>query len=518
MSKRVFLAICGILLAFLFLGSTAAAADKESGGETAEFEMREVSVFEKTDITYRPLTRGASVSCSNEPDKAVHAYPKLYSRKPLYGKLELDRNKSGGKSIEYYFVLDESGATPAEEKNGGKKPEEPTPEKSLLQSILEKLMAAEKANKPKGTHEKNPNISKYNRLILDVNRDLDLTNDPVVRPMQDPKSLADSIAQASQVFDYLDLDVDYGPGTGVRPFRVLPYFVTYEYDHTTHSLMNFLAPTARKGRIKIGNHEYDALLAQSYVVSGRFDRPWTSLYLKPVDPEDKLASHGFAGDSLKTAYQIDGQLYTFSATPLGDKLIVKPYRGDYGILKIGPGGRDIKDLSISGSLRSENMDVGFGPNPVKPGEMGKEESEYKLPVGDYYPTYLWVKFGRLQVGLSDNYHLEGGGRSYTLRPRTFFIKIRKDEPFTFDFSNTPKVLFASLPKDATYKPGDQIEVKAVLIDPVCDFMIRDLDDTTRKSGNDGNHPMSGRAQSLAPLVTIMDSAGKKVSEGTMPFG
>ena len=517
MTRKAFFALKGMLLVFLFLGSAASFAadeDKKTGGEESVFEMREVSAFEKNDITNRPLTRGASVLCSNEPDKDVKAYPKLNSKKPLYGKLQIDRNSASGKAVEYHFVLDESGEIPPVEE---KKPEEPKPEKSLLQSLTEKLTGAEEKVAPaKSPAEKKPNVPKYDRLYIDLNRDLDLKNDPVVKLTKEQKFPAESVPNAYRVFDDVNIDVDYGPGTGIRPFRILPCFVAYEYDHKTYTQMNFIPVTARQGRIKIGSHEYDALLAQPYVISGRYDRPWTSLFLKPVDPQDKLDQHGFAGDSLRTAQRIDGELYTFSATPLGDKLMAKPYRGDYGVLKVGPGGRDLKELSIDGSLRSENMDIGFGPERVKPGEKEKEESEFKLPVGDYYPSYLWIKFGRLHVGLSDNYHAEGGARNYD-RPRNYFIKIRKDKPFVFDFSNKPAVLFASLPKDATYKPGDEIQVKAVLIDPVWNIMIRDLDDTTRKPA-EGNASTSRSFQSLDPLVTITDSAGKKVAEGPMPFG
>ncbi len=66
------------------------------------------------------------------------------------------------------------------------------------------------------------------------------------------------------------------------------------------------------------------------------------------------------------------------------------------------------------------------------------------------------------------------------RTRTYGIKIRKDEPFVLDFSNKPEVLFASPAKDKTFKPGEEISVKAVLVDPVLDIMIRRLNDTTRK--------------------------------------
>jgi hypothetical protein len=280
-------------------------------------------------------------------------------------------------------------------------------------------------------------------------------------------------------------------------------------------VLNFTATVARQGRIKIGKHEYDALLAQPYFISGRFDRPWTALFLKPVDPKDKLNSHGFAGDLLSTMHQVDGEYYMVSSSPLGDKLTVKLYRGDFGVLKIGPGGRDIKNLSIEGSLRSETVEIGFGPDRTKPGEDEKEESEYKVPVGDYLPSCLSIQYGRLWIMLSDNYHSDGKQQNIG-RTRNYFIKIRKDQPFVLDFKNKPEVIFTSPAKDKTFKLNDEISVKAVLIDPVCDIMIRRLEDTSKK--DDSNKPTNGRSQSLDPLVTITDSAGKKVAEGPMPFG
>ena len=89
----------------------------------------------------------------------------------------------------------------------------------------------------------------------------------------------------------------------------------------------------------------------------------------------------------------------------------------------------------------------------------------------------------MKIELSDNYHADGGPRAVD-RIRNYFIKIRKDKPLVLDFANKPRVLFASPAKDKTFKPGDEIQVKAVLIDPVCDFMIRGLDDSSRKKKED----------------------------------
>ena len=58
-------------------------------------------------------------------------------------------------------------------------------------------------------------------------------------------------------------------------------------------MMHFVATVARRGRIRIGKHEYDALLAQPYRLTGRFDRPSTALFLTPD-------MSGFAGEMLST--------------------------------------------------------------------------------------------------------------------------------------------------------------------------------------------------------------------------
>ena len=103
------------------------------------------------------------------------------------------------------------------------------------------------------------------------------------------------------------------------------------------------------------------------------------------------------------------------------------------------------------------------------------------------------------------------------------MHIRKDKPFVLDFSNKPEVLFASPAKDQAFKPGDEIRVAAVLVDPALDIMIRGLADTKRSQKvtlkiADGRESSYEQPLSLDPIVTITDSSGKTVSEGKMPFG
>jgi hypothetical protein len=369
----------------------AAGAEKKSAEEDAVFKLREVSALQKNDIQGSPyrLALGDFAACSSEPDKAVKAYPKLNSKHPLYGTFHFDHNTATGNSIEIHFVLDESGESP------------PAKEKK------DKDVAGKKT--PRKFRP-----SRYDRLYIDLNRDLDLTNDPVIKSMKDPpwQALPPWEVKERAAFEYMNVNVDYGPGVGVRRFRILPWLTGGEADDKdSRYTMHFVATIARQGRIRIGKHEYDALLAQPYRPSGRFDRPMTALFLKPLDPGGTPDADGFSGEMLSTVQRVDGQLYVLSATPLGDKLTVRPYRGDFGVVKIGPGGRKIKDFSFEGSFASETMSLALAPD-ASPSQRNREKSqEYRVPVGDYVASYLRVKYGPLAFSLSENYHSDGHPRS-----------------------------------------------------------------------------------------------------------
>ena len=141
-------------------------------------------------------------------------------------------------------------------------------------------------------------------------------------------------------------------------------------------------------------------------------------------------------------------------------------------------------------------------------------------MGDYRPNYISIEYGRLSIAASHNYHSDGKPRDRGDRAAVYGITIRKDKPFALDFSNKPEVMFASPAKDQRVKLGESLEVKAVLIDPKLDMMIRGLDDTTRKrnKGPDGQPLGYERNLSLDPQVIITRTNGEKVAEGVMPFG
>lgn len=508
---------------WLILFSPAWSADtgEKSPPPDRVFAMREFSVLSEhpTGQGDLQLTRGQAAFCESVPDKAIKAYPKLKSKRPFYGKIQFNSHPGSKTEIEFHFVLDESGEPAAGASSDKKKVENPEPS-SLLKSLLAAL-GGQRESKPTEASNK-PVLSSYDRLYVDLNRDLDLTNDRPLEPMKNPPwdVLPQWSAKEKQVFEPMTVDFDYGSGIGKRPLRIVPWLRIAEESGKTYASVFFVAATARRGTIQLGTRSYFAVLGQPYLVTGRFDRYCTGLSLTPANPLERMEYDSFDSDMLSTMRRVDGQLYQLSTTPTGDKLLAKPYRGDYGVLEIGVGGRRLKELSMRGSLRSETMAIGVGSYLT---QNAKEKTpQVRVPVGDYLPSYLSIEFGRLQIGISDNYHADGLPRAMD-RTRTYGFKIRKDKPFVLDFSNKPTILFASPARGQTVKPGDEVSVKAVLIDPVLDVMIRRLNDTKHTQKEiyklaEGKEQSYERPISLDPIVTVSNGEGKTVATGKMPFG
>jgi hypothetical protein len=175
-------------------------------------------------------------------------------------------------------------------------------------------------------------------------------------------------------------------------------------------------------------------------------------------------------------------------------------------------------LTVVGSLAAKDLAVAVG-GWLEDGS-SKTERRCQIPVGDYLPSYITVQFGRLQIAASQNYHSDGKPRDRGGVPLVYGIKIRKGQTFLLDFSNKPDVMFASPGPNQRLKRGDTLQVKAVLVDPKLDIMIRGLEDTKRKQTKaaDGKPLGYERNLSLDPTVIITRINGEKVAEGVMPFG
>jgi hypothetical protein len=216
-------------------------------------------------------------------------------------------------------------------------------------------------------------------------------------------------------------------------------------------------------------------------------------------------------------HKAGGRYYTLSASPIGDELRVRPYDGEFGTFKIGAGGRELSIGGVQGSLQALDRAVAVGNSDAN--GFLSETSSCQLPVGEYLPAYLSVRLGKFRIAVSQNYHSDGKPRDRAGGPLVYGIALQKDRPFVLDFSGKPDVLFASPAKDQRVKLGGELQVKAVLVDPKLDIMIRRLDDTTRKQPRVEGMPAGyQRDMSLDPTVIVTRTNGEKVAEGVMPFG
>ena len=403
----------------------------------------------------------------------------------------------------------------------------------------------------------------YEQLHFDINRNGDLTDDP---PLAGRGDILEGTPETSY-FGPFELTHDFGDGLGPRTLQLWARVRRYGGQDCSLELL----PQCHQVQITLGSHRYDTKLCQQGWITGRYDGPRGGLKLSEVG--SSRSEFWWGADQISQMRQVDGVWYSFSATPDGDKLTVHTYRGLTGQFVAGAGGRDLASLglppdldrptsqpstrprkastrpgksasqpasgsatamadsqpppivSFNGSLMSKDRSIAigsFGGDSHWPERVQSQE----LPEGDYTSAIMSLQMGRLQVSLSNNYHADGkprGAAGATGEPTVYGIKIRKDQPFVLDLSNTPQIIWPSPARDSVLHPGQTLEAKAVLIDPVLDVMIRGMMDTSRKKKHletqpDGRSYNYERPVSLDPTVTITDSAGTKVAGGVMPFG
>ncbi len=422
----------------------------------ATFELEEVSIFDIPESIGQRFIYSVYNRCESKPDGKVDRYPESKSDNPLYGTFQIgasQEDREGG--FHYAFAVDESEGT------------------------------------GKG----------YDRMYIDVNLNGDLTDDSPCRPVgniPDGMRIRGSSVTTQVCLDPITLRVRPGDDSG-HQLEVMPRCFSYGSQRSYVTLM----PTkVHMGHIQVGEIKLDAILGYSRGFSGLLNHPETNIYLLSADnPNAGSVSRWYGGEMLKTLHRCGDTFYHLSTTPNGDKLFVWPYQGPIGVLAVKPGSRDVEALSVTGSLTSQDAIISLTEG--LDGEVTPTSGSYTLPAGDYRPMMMNVRYGKFRGLMLPNSHADGslGGRS-ELGPPTYGIKIRPDKPFVIDFSSEPKVIFASPAKGYRIELGDQLSVKAVLIDPSLDVMFRQIRDT----------------EMLNPKVTIARSDGEVVAEGVMPFG
>jgi hypothetical protein len=450
-----------------------------AGAEAAPeevFQLRGASAF---DLGGREkeagFLRGQSAQCQDQAPAEVKTWPALKSKKPVYGSVRFGgdpKDKQSG--MLFHFAVDED----------------------------------------KGTGQG------YDRLYFDANQDLNLQNDPALAAQRNPPGAAkltySSIKQQA-VFEPLLIEFDFGPD-GKRRVEILPRLAVSVYDGPEYKNLTFIRTRLFRGDIKVAGQKYSVLLGNDYFISGRLDTPGAALILSRENGAAGMA-RWWGGDRLMALHRIEGRFFSFAASPTGDRLFVRPYGGDVGTFAIGPGQRKLDKLTVTGSLQGQDKAVAVGadnPDDAWP----KAARACEVPAGDYLPSYLTIEYGRLRINVSQNYHSEGKARDRGAQPPVYGFHIRKDKPCLLDFSNQPEVMFASPAAGSPLKRGDTLLVAAVLVDAKLDFMVRGLEDTTRKQNKDSDGKALGyeRNVSLDPKVVIKRSDGKVVAEGAMPFG
>jgi hypothetical protein len=416
------------------------------------FTLDEVSVFDLGAQPVMGLRYGHWVRCAEAPDPNVVAYPRFKSEHPLYGTLSLpyppDKQSV---STAYRFAIDESGGT------------------------------------GRG----------YDRLYLDLNHDGDLTNDKPLAVQKDPpeRPILGFKDMQQVCFETVAIGLPFD-SQGQRPLEFMPRLM----GSPNAKLLSFVAMKARKGQIQLGDRKYDVLLGHvHYALAGWFNNPRVILHVVPAGDGERFGWGG--GNPLAYTQKINGTFYRFSATPAGDKLTVHPCAGPLGTLEAGPGDRKIGTILISGSLRTATTTVPVG-RWVSDGRPLEPARSCKLPVGDYRLDHLTVQMDGLSAVILNNYHSDGKPMDKVDRQNTYGIAIREDKPCVLEFSSKPQVLFALPARDHRVKRGEELSIKAVLIDPTLDVMFRYL-----KQG-----------QQLDPKVTITCANGEIVAQGVMPFG
>jgi len=469
------LTTCSLLLLCLLSIVIAFGCRKRIDEQAGRFviKMKEISAFKVPSRKRINFTGGIYAWPKDEPFKEVIQYPDLHSDKSLYGKLPVYSDLLNVSRI-LYWVIDES------------------------------------AGPGKG----------YDTLFVDLNNDLDLSNDiPLTVQKSPPKGavLKEEYMKQQTCFSTFILEFD-NENNSSHSIEIMPRLWFYK----DNPRLNLVPTKVRRGHFKLAGKKFDVYLGYDSV-RVKLNDPLCSFFLVNKDDPDTPATWEWAG-SLNAMHRIGNSLYQFSATARGDKVTATKYEGDFGTLEFGAGNRNLNNLRIiKGSVFSSDyhgLSIGSGIT-----EAGTKTSSYscQLPTGDYTLAYMTMQYGPLSMSISHDYHSDGQ-RMAKIRPKLAFekwvygIKIRKDHHFVLDLSNEPEILFIEPIRAQRFKTGEEVKVMAVLIDPVLDIMIRRLSKMMDTYNSDGTKRKNQKLTSLDPKVVITRTNGEKVTEGVMPFG
>jgi hypothetical protein len=187
-----------------------------------------------------------------------------------------------------------------------------------------------------------------------------------------------------------------------------------------------------------------------------------------------------------------------------------------------PAGPPAKDCRTAAAAPPNEMAVALKEIPVWEAHERVRFSfltglpSYTSPQGDANIRYPTLKsgtplYGRIGPGNLPDARREGG------------VGNRGGLVFVLDFSDKPVVVFVQPMRNGRISLGSQARIKAVLVDPVLNIMVRRLEDMSHPEKKpyktpDGQEMTYEQGPSLDPKVTIARTNGAIVAEGMMPFG
>jgi hypothetical protein len=503
-------------------------------GNAEEFVLEDVPVFRDPNSTridpqlemmrYR-VAQHRTVGCEMTPRPNV-IYPRLYSPHPLYGSLP----PANVGEKELHFVLDKS-APPAEE----------TEDQSGAAEVRQLAdLPAGSTRAPAGVKQE------YDLLYVDRNADGDLTNDPPLRPLKEPPMLLATMTgnRSIVVFDYLEIPSSDESSSEVQSRRFVPWLTATvrpgfpgfapfpsqlpgtpfaggaPMTGVPRTQLVLTPATVRTGRVRLGDTWYQAILGSSMGGStGQLMvRPEAVANASPSRPS------GWQTIPLGRHQAADG-FYEVALNSAGNRISVRPYRGPMGEFRLDPGDRQVERFGASGMLRTS---TGGAAWIGEPGNYYSDERprSCQLPVGDYGLVSLRVACGDLLVSLSPNSQRAPLPGAAANAAAAFPIAIREDQPFGLRLGDRPTLVFLGPPANANqvFRRGTTVSIRALLVDPTLNCMIRGLNDTTNKLQERTYPTPDGQSRtvpvyaSLVPRVSITNSSGKVVANGLMPFG
>ncbi len=415
------------------------------------FALKEVNLIEILEPKEQQRIRGQSGTCRSKPYEDVKTYPSFVSEKPLYGMVYFGRNYyTDEKGTPYCFAVDES----------------------------------------KGTDQG------YDTFFFDVNHNFDLTDDTTVK--EDANSAVPKLERYKKEILFTPLTVTLDSAEDSGAVTIVPRFLQYT---DSYRIMTFVEPSARRGKIRVGEKEYELMLDHRNVISSRYDHPMTMVAMKEV------GDNSVAGMLCLQRSQ-DGAYYDLIPSPDGRQVTVKPYTGKLGTLESAGGSEENAKLVLESGLLIKAGRL-FNLNRCP-----KEEDKITLPVGDYYAYYLTCKKGDIRASVRSV-----SGYTPNDQDKSSMITIREEKPYVFAFTENPQVVFQNPKENQTLTKGKSIRASAMIHIPEMGLQISRLYDLSQKTEvtlSDGS--VRQRTASLDPVMQIKNAAGKVVAQGKMPFG